>query len=61
MKEFAYHNIGPNRTLSSIWYQALGANTFRFKVAYYFLKKVSILDAWQGPKYAPGRKMTIAK
>ena len=31
------------------------------KVANYFRTKISILDAWQGPKYAFERRMKIAK
>ena len=53
MKEFGYNKH--RRLRRSFW-----QNTYRLKVVNHFGKKVSILDAWHGPKYTSGRRMKTA-
>ena len=51
MKELEYHKrMHIYGTLLSIRGRAFGEDIYWLKVAIYFSKKISILDAWQGSK-----------
>ena len=59
--KFGYHKQAHKGPCQASETKLFDGNISWLKVVNYFCKNISILDAWQCPKYASGRRMKMAR